>query len=730
VNVKRVNWHRLLLLTRRGAGKLGAAALAASVLATSAMAAPMGSQAKAPGLPSRGPAGSHEGFSVAISGNYAVVGAPGAVNDTGAAYVYQWANQGGANTWSKVATLPDPRKAKNDGYAWAVAISSTEAATYVAVGGNEQNGKRDFIYIYEGSGKTWRREASIADPGSNSTDLYGEAMAVSSTVLVVGAPGINGNMGTIYLYDRSGRRWNLQAAEVDPGDASGDTFGRSVSTSGDEVLAGAVGLAYVFTNVSGNKWTETAVLRNPGAAKDNFGYAASLDATTAVIGAPGGVPGTRIGSPPSAGAVYVFTRKGSAWSAPEKLTAPAGIKGDEFGISATDTGAGLLIGMPVYGTVNCGTAFTFALINGAWVFQKQVLNPTCAKGDQFGFSAAISGALGIIGAPGANNGEGAVFFPSLPPTSPEATLHDPGGRGDPAVAFSADNTILAAGDLNSRTYLWNVASRTVTAELHSPNRQGVFALAFSPDLTTLAVGTGNGNSTNHVLYLWNLSSDTVAATLSEPGTGGIGGLAITADAAIIAAGDDNGSTYLWDAPTDTLLNPLLRAPASEHVNGVAFNQDGTTLAVADNTGNTFLWNVPTMTLIATLPDPGSQGVNGVAFSPDGTTLATADANGNAYLWNVASGTLIATLHDPASKSLSGVEFSPNGMAIATATTNNTQAQSGISVWNVPTRSLIATFSDPASTGVYELAFTPDGSTVAVGDVNGRTYLWDMSWLDS
>jgi WD40 repeat protein len=693
------------------------------------MAVPIVSQARTPGLAARAATGNHEGFSVAISGSYAVVGAPGTNNNTGTASVYQWIHQGGVNPWRKVATLPDPRGAKNDGYAWAVAINSTTSATYVAIGGNEQNGKPDVVYIYEGSGKTWHLQSTLFDPDGQSADMFGAAMAISSTVLAVGAPAVNGSSGIVYIYKRSGQSWTQQATETDPGDAANDLFGRSVSTAGNEVLAGAVGTAYVFTNASGHAWTLTAVLRNPGSANDNFGYAASLDTTTVVIGAPGGVPGTPIGSPLSAGAAYVFTKKGSAWSTPKKLTMPAGIKGDEFGISANETADGLLIGMPVYGTVNCGTAFTFALINGAWVFQKQVLNPTCTKGDRFGFSAAISGVLGIIGAPDANSGAGAVFFPALPPASPEATLRDPGGRGDPAVAFNRDGSILATGDLDGHTYLWDIASRTVTADLRDPNGQGVFAAAFSPDFTTLAVGTDNSQFNNGVVYLWNSSSGTLTATLDDPGTGGMGALAFTVDGTIIAVGDNNGSTYLWDVPIGTLLTEL-RAPTSQHDTGEALSPNGTTLAVADYSGSTYLWDVPTGTLLATLSDPGGQNVNGVAFSPDGTTLATADTNGSAYLWNVASGTLIATLRDPVSKSLKGVEFIHNGADIAVASTNKTRTESGICVWNVATRSLIATFHDPGSNGIYRLASSPDGRTIAVGDVNGHVYLWDMSWLDS
>jgi WD40 repeat protein len=667
-----------------------------------------------------GSAGSQQGFSVAISGNVAVAGAPGVNGDTGSASL--WQRQGGP--FRQVATLPDPRRAKGDHYGWAVAVSSTKSGTYVAIGGNESNGKRDLVYIYKGSGKTWLLQATLPDPNSHSKDMYGEAMAISGTAFVVGAPGVTGNEGKIYIYQRSGHQWNLQATEGDPGDAANDLFGRSVSTSGDEVLAGAADAAYVFTNESGNQWTQTAVLRNPGSPKDNFGYAVNIDAAMAVAGAPGSAPGT--GSPLSAGAAYVFTHKGSTWSS-IKLTGPTGTKGDEFGYSITETSNKLLIGMPVYGKTSCGTVFTFAPNNNTWTFQGQVLDPSCSKGDEFGFSAALLGATGVIGAPNANDGDGAVFFLPLPPTSAEATLQDPGSTGVPAVAFSLAGSTLAAGDLDGSTYLWDVGNHTLTSTLRNPNGQGVFGTAFSPDGNTLAVGTANKKYTTGSIYLWHISPRKLT-TLHDPDGHGVDAIAFSPDGKILAtAGDDDGNIYLWDVSSRKVM-ATLTDPASQGVNGVAFTDDGAYLASADSNGHAYVWDVSSKALVANMTDPATKGVNGVAFSPNGH-LAVADGNGHAYVWE-APGKIIATLTDPASQSVDGVAFSPNGAALATTTINKTVTESGVCVWDVATSSLIATFHDPGSEGAFRLAYSPDGNTIAVGDGNAHTYLWDMSWFSS
>jgi serine/threonine protein kinase/WD40 repeat protein len=149
-----------------------------------------------------------------------------------------------------------------------------------------------------------------------------------------------------------------------------------------------------------------------------------------------------------------------------------------------------------------------------------------------------------------------TYLWSLDTNTITATLTDPGGNSVDSVAFSPNGTILAAGDYNASTYLWNLTTNTIIATLTDPGgsndsepngNHAVWSVAFSPDGTTIAAGDGDGST-----YLWNLATRTITATLTDPGAGtnnhGVFSVAFSPNGTTLAAGDGDGSTYLWNVP--------------------------------------------------------------------------------------------------------------------------------------------------------------------------------------
>jgi WD40 repeat protein len=217
-----------------------------------------------------------------------------------------------------------------------------------------------------------------------------------------------------------------------------------------------------------------------------------------------------------------------------------------------------------------------------------------------------------------------------------ATLRNPesSARG---VAFGPSARTLAVGSVNNNgnasgtggsTYVWDIATKTITATLTDPGSMGVESVAYGPGGTTLAAADYNGST-----YLWDIATKTITATLTDPGSKGVDYVAYGTGGTTLAAADYNGSTYLWDIATKT-ITATLTDPGSKGVDSVAYAPDGTTLAAADTNGSTYLWDIATKKVTATLTDPESEGVYYVAFAPGGTTLAAADSNGSTYLWRL------------------------------------------------------------------------------------------------
>ena len=129
-----------------------------------------------------------------------------------------------------------------------------------------------------------------------------------------------------------------------------------------------------------------------------------------------------------------------------------------------------------------------------------------------------------------------------------ATLRNPesSARG---VAFGPSARTLAVGSVNDignasgaggSTYVWDIATRKVTATLTGPGSEGVDYVAYGPGGTTLAAADYNGST-----YLWDIATKTITATLTDPGSKGVYYVAFAPDGRTLAAADSNGSVYLW-----------------------------------------------------------------------------------------------------------------------------------------------------------------------------------------
>jgi len=200
---------------------------------------------------SDGAAGDLFGISMALSGDTALVGAwahdVGANANQGSAYVFVRSG----STWSLQQKLTASDGATGDEFGFSVALSGDTAligAPTVDIGANLNQGS---VYVFVRSGSTWSQQSKLTASDGAAGDWFGYQVALSSDTALVGATndtiGANAYQGSAYVFTRSGTTWSQQAKLTASDGAADDQFGNSVALSGDTALVGAAD-----DNVGGN----------------------------------------------------------------------------------------------------------------------------------------------------------------------------------------------------------------------------------------------------------------------------------------------------------------------------------------------------------------------------------------------------------------------------------------------------------------------------------------------
>jgi hypothetical protein len=387
------------------------------------------------------------GFSVAASGNTALIGTPtrtvGVNASQGAAYV--WTFNG--TRWLQQAELTGGDGAAGDDFGTSVAISGNTAivgAVGKAFGGQLDQGA---AYIYAFNGSSWVQQAELAANDGATNDSFGASVAIAGNTVFIGAPnkaiGANSSQGVVYVFSFNGSSW-LQQAELTPNTgATNDSFGRSVAASGNTVIVGAStetvsgrpiqGAVYVFA-FNGTSWVRQGqFIAIDGEADDKFGFAVSISGNTAIVGASGKTEGANAGQ----GAAYVFAFDGTSWGQVAEITASDGATLDLFGSSVAIADNTAIVGAPskLVGNQATGGAYVFTVNGTSWQQQAELTAFDGQANDGFGGAVAITDNNAVVGAygriVGANASQGvvyafvpgaAVFVPALPAPAALALL--------------------------------------------------------------------------------------------------------------------------------------------------------------------------------------------------------------------------------------------------------------------------------------------------------------------
>jgi hypothetical protein len=468
---------------------------------------------------------SYFGFSVALDGDVAVIGAYASTVDAsvgrGAAYVFERSQ----DSWVQRAKLVAPDGAPNDYFGGSVAVS--ESTVLVGSSASDVGAYPDqgAAYVFARVKSSWILERKLTAPNGTANKHFGRSVAISGDTALVGAHysnvGASVEQGAAYVFLRKSEDWRLQAELTAPDGQAGDRFGAAVALDGNFALIGAFamsqgqavypGAAYVFYRGIGGWSFHSELVEEGSTGGVMVSSGVALSGGTALLGAHL----RDVGPSPKQGSVLVFHNEGLAWSERPRLEVDDGIGGDGFGLVVALQGDTAVLGAPTDDVGNNryqGSVYIFVREGESWVLQSRLTARDDPPYARFGSSVAIDGDYLLIGAPresdGANSLRGSAYFfirqgsnwiqhAKLVP--PSGASYDYFGEG---VALSGDTAVVGApGELDrgaayvyrQRLGSWDLQARLVDSRVSG---EGNFGAALALSGSTVVVGAPRTNVGN------------------------------------------------------------------------------------------------------------------------------------------------------------------------------------------------------------------------------------------
>lgn len=492
------------------------------------------------------------GYSVAIWGDRAVVGAP---NNTanGSVHVFDWNGTTWTNTANLVSAIPTGR------FGHAIDIYDSNTIVVGAPTTANTAATPGSAHIFEYNGSSWVETAYFNDLGNDkiSGSRFGNSVAIWGSNVIVGAPetphfGLSYDTGSITVYQKSSGVWSesqvLWGNWVGrfPSASSGTpyyNFGWSLDIDDEYIIGGYPGYyngftanngaVLTFTNSLGTWVFDNIILQSPST---NFGYDVSINTDSLFVSENIGVNGK----------VTEYSRNMS-WSQTTEVYQP-GI-GIEFGKSISSWNNSLVMGAPL-GSTNIVTPYEgivyvpkvdnlFNLVS----YGSTLTNSAATY--NYGQSIAANSNSIAIGAPSTSfagttpNGAVWVYRPSdniisswtedasmpIQPDNLDA-YSDTSGFGY-SVSLDADWLISGAPYFNTattsdsgRVYVYEtdnyLSGSYARIDPPNPEASGLFGYSVAQDSGKLVIGAPGELSGQGNVYIYNYSAPNWVQDVSSP----------------------------------------------------------------------------------------------------------------------------------------------------------------------------------------------------------------------
>lgn len=361
-----------------------------------------------------GPSYAYFGTSVAISDNLAIVGAVG--EELGVVYIYRF----DGNAWLREARLENPNQTclNCNGFGNTVAISGN----YAVVGSendNENGNRAGTVYIYAYQHNSWHLQQKLLDPNGGSDGAFGSSVAMDGDYVIVGASGYYEKAA--FIFKRTGGSWELHSRL---GPFTGEenlSTGKTVDIDGDFAIIGSM-----IYHRSGNDWFFTASLDVtgevvPGSAaisdsqamvgfRDFWSTSPSYYGVS-IADIPATAPMIRV---PISNqlqyvdfASYIVSDLNDVFLEPDERALTYTVESDGYtipGVDGTrlrlDSVAGFIGVSKVMVTASNGIAETTCSFDVDVIPKNKIVSEDFLKDNQFGSAMAVHENFTIIGAPG------------------------------------------------------------------------------------------------------------------------------------------------------------------------------------------------------------------------------------------------------------------------------------------------------------------------------------------
>ena len=362
------------------------------------------------------------GNAVCIDGEYAIVGgyleradASGENTLYGAGAAYIFMRDG--NTWVQQQKLVASDRHAEALFGYSVSMSGSYAvvgAIYEPYGtlNTDSVFRAGAAYFFERNGTTWTQVQKVIAPDRGEDDDFGVSVGISGGYAIVGAfrqdlnaGGTNrlSGAGAAYIYVRKDTGWARQQ-KITAGERQGGAgFGYAVAMSGSRAIVGAMdenigdlsdaGASYVFRRDDSTWVQEERLVAFDGEGSNNFGWSVALSGDDAAVGAYRAHYDGTGSSVPLAGAVYVYVRSDTDWVLQQQIFSNFRTNAAGFGNSVSISGDNLIGGCVTW------RAHVFARSGGTWTEVRQLVAHDSLVTDDFGYAVSIAGDVAMVGAP-------------------------------------------------------------------------------------------------------------------------------------------------------------------------------------------------------------------------------------------------------------------------------------------------------------------------------------------